>query len=550
MSDFSAIMNMHPQVSEAMYQQYKQDPNSVDATWAAYFLGFENASELSPAEESIGTGYSDKEFAVLSLIHGYRDRGHFLSTTNPIRDRRDREPHLSYLDYGLTDSDLDVVFQSGKEFGLPNATLRQIMARLEKMYSEHIGFEYNHIQHRERRMWLRDRIEKRDINSYNFSDEKRLRIYEKINHAVILEKFLHTRFLAKKRFSLEGGEATIAALDAIINKGAESGVEEVLIGMAHRGRVNTLINVMGKPPEMLFSEFNEKFEKSESFDGDGDVKYHMGYSSEIKAANGKTIKTKLAYNPSHLEAVNPVVEGIARALVDQQYGGDYNKVLPIVIHGDAAAVGQGVVYETVQMCNLAGFTTGGTIHFVINNQVGFTTDFDDARSSYYCTAAANMVQAPIFHVNGDDPEAVIFAVELATEYRQKFKAEVFIDMVCYRFRGHNEGEDPAATQPLMYDIIGNDRKLGHHNLRTLYGTELYNKGVIKSPIPDNVEKTSSLVEELTKENFWKYLQNCLDNWSDKTLLPKYQAAEKEWATMRFSVDPKDYLATPVFGEAK
>ncbi len=550
MSDFSAIMNMHPQVSEAMYQQYKQDSNSVDATWAAYFLGFENASELSPAVESGGTGYSDKEVAVLSLIHGYRDRGHFLSTTNPIRDRRDRKPHLSYLDYGLTDADLDVVFQSGKEFGLPNATLRQIMARLEKMYSEHIGFEYNHIQDRERRMWLRERIETRDLNSYNFTDGKRLRIYEKINHAVILEKFLQTKFVGKKRFSLEGGEATIAALDAIINKGAESGVEEVLIGMAHRGRVNTLINVMGKPAEMLFSEFNEKFEKSDSFDGDGDVKYHMGYSSEIRAANGNTIKTKLAYNPSHLEAVNPVVEGIARALVDQQYAGDYNKVLPIVIHGDAAAVGQGVVYETVQMCNLPGFKTGGTVHFVINNQVGFTTDFDDARSSYYCTAAANMVQAPIFHVNGDDPEAVVFAVELATEYRQKFKAEVFIDMVCYRFRGHNEGDNPFVTQPLMYKNIGNDIKLGHHNLRTIYGTELYNKGVIKSPIPDNVEKTSLLVEELTKEDFWKDLQNRLDNWSDKTLLPKYQAAEKEWAAMRFSVDPKDYLASPKTGVAE
>ena len=557
MSDFSAIMNAHPQFMEAMYNQYVQDPTSVDLTWASFFKGFDfatngngKAAALAGTTPQGSAVYSEKEVAVMSLIHGYRDRGHFLSTTNPIRERKDRKPHLKHLDYGLLDTDLDVVFQSGSEIGLPNATLRAIMDRLEKMYSEHIGFEYNHIQDREKRMWLRDRIEQRDLTSYGYSDEKRLRVFDKINRAVIIEKFLHVKFSGKKRFSLEGGEATIAALDAIINKGAESGVEEVLIGMAHRGRVNALINVMGKPVEMLFSEFKEKFQKSKSFDGDGDVKYHMGYSSEVVAANGKTLKTKLSYNPSHLEAVNPVVEGYARALVDQQYGGDYNKVLPIVIHGDAAAVGQGVVYETVQMCNLPGYKTGGTIHFIINNQVGFTTDFDDARSSNYCTAAANMVQAPIFHVNGDDPEAVVWACELATEYRQKFDAEVFIDMVCYRFRGHNEGEDPTQTQPVMYKLIGDDRALVHPNLRSLYGAQLFKEKVLKSPISDDLTKTSALIVALAAEPYWQELQLRLDNWSEKTLLPKYQAPEEIWSKFEFNFDEKIVAASPKTGVSK
>ncbi len=556
MSDFSGIMNAHPQFTEAMYNQYINDPSSVDATWAAFFSGFDFAingngkAAAMTASTSVGSGYSEKEVAVLSLIHGYRDRGHFLSTTNPIRERKDRQPHLKHLDYGLNDSDLDTVFQSGAEIGLPNATLRAIMDRLEKMYCEHIGFEYNHIQNRERRMWLRDKIETRDLNAYHFSDEKRKRIYDKVNSAVTLEKFLHTKFSTKKRFSLEGGEATIAALDAIINKGAEDRVEEVLIGMAHRGRVNTLVNVMGKPIEMLFSEFNEKFQKSKSFDGDGDVKYHMGYSSDIVAANNKVIKSKLAYNPSHLEAVNPVVGGFARAIIDQQYAGDNNKVLSIVIHGDAAAVGQGVVYEMVQMCNLPGYSTGGTIHFVINNQVGFTTDFEDARSSNYCTAAANMVQAPIFHVNGDDVEAVVWACELATEYRQKFNSEVFIDMVCYRFRGHNEGENPGNTQPLMYELIGNDRQTTHPNIRTIYGNQLVKEGVFTAPIPDNTNRTSDLVTELKKEKFWQEWEQKLDNWSEKTLLPKYQALDETWNKFKFNFDDKKLETSPKTGIQK
>jgi 2-oxoglutarate dehydrogenase E1 component len=518
MSNYSHIFNAHPSFIESMYKQYKTDAASVEQDWRLFFEGFDFASEdTKSSSEAIDGGKMVKEFGVMSIIHGFRQRGHLLSNTNPIRTRKDRTPHLDLADYGLSDADLSIVFSSGEEIGLKNATLQQILARLREVYCGHLGLEYAHIENREKRMWLRSKMENRSYGSdYGLSIEKKKRTLEKLNGAVIFEKFLHTKYVGQKRFSLEGGETTIAALDAIINKSAELGTEEVVMGMAHRGRLNVLANILGKTYEQLFSEFEGTSLPDQSF-GDGDVKYHLGYSSQIKATGGQNLYLKLVPNPSHLECVNPVLEGYARAKVDMIYK-DYNKILPILIHGDAAVVGQGVVYETVQMSQLPGYFTGGSIHFVINNQIGFTTDYDDARSSTYCTAAASLVQAPVFHVNGDDPEAVVFAAELATEYRAKFHNDVFIDMVCYRRHGHNEGDDPKFTQPKMYDLISN-----HPDPRALYIKTLTDRGEIEGKLAEDLEK-----------NFWNLLQERLDMLKEKPLPYVYQESELAWKKLTSS----------------
>ena len=454
MSKFSYVFNAHPAYIESIYKQYLQDPASVEEGWRVFFEGFDfGLNDMSGRASEIDTQISSKEFGVMSIIHGFRSRGHLLSTTNPIMTRRDRKPHLDLFDYGLSESDLNSVFKAGEEIGLVNATLQQILDRLRVVYCGNLGIEYAHIENREKRMWLREKMENsRKDGSYGLPLDKKLRILEKLNGAVIFEKFLHTKYVGQKRFSLEGGETTIAALDCIINNASELGAEEITFAMAHRGRLNVLANILGKTYDQIFNEFEGTAVLDQSF-GDGDVKYHLGYSSQVESTKGKKVHLKLVPNPSHLEAVNPVLEGFTRAKADLLYEGNYDKIVPVLIHGDSAVAGQGVVYETVQMSQLDGYYTGGTIHFVINNQIGFTTNFDDARSSTYCTAAAALVQAPVFHVNGDDPEAVIFATELAVEYRQKFNNDVFIDMVCYRRHGHNEGDDPKFTQPYMYELI-------------------------------------------------------------------------------------------------
>ncbi|WP_236974395.1 2-oxoglutarate dehydrogenase E1 component [Membranihabitans maritimus] len=537
MSDYSYIFNAHPNVIESLYKKYKDSPGEVEQGWRVFFKGFDFQANGEPAFPENGeapVGKMQKEFDVLSIIHGYRDRGHLLSTTNPIKPRKDRKPHLALKDYNLDESDLDEVFISGEEIGMKNATLRQILDRLNKLYIGNIGFEYAHIEDKEKRMWLRNKIESRSLEAdHGLPFEKKKRILTKLNGATIFEKFLHTKYIAQKRFSLEGGESLIPALDAMINKGAESIVEEVVIGMAHRGRLNVLANIMGKTYEHIFNEFEGTAVPDMAF-GDGDVKYHLGYSSQVKALNGKDIQLKLAPNPSHLEAVDAVVQGYSRAKADELYGSEYDKILPILLHGDAAIAGQGIVYETVQMSKLDGYYTGGTIHFVINNQIGFTTDFDDARSSTYSTGVANMVQAPVFHVNGDDAEAVIFAAELAIEYRQKFNNDVFIDMVCYRKHGHNEGDDPKFTQPKMYQIIKN-----HKNPREIYIDKLIKR--------DKVEK--DLAEDLEK-NFWADLQKRLDLVKQKPLPYTYQKPEEQWRKLRITKAPEDFEKSPDTGIAK
>ncbi len=534
MKDYSYVFNAHPSFIDSMYKKYKADPSSVEDGWRSFFQGFEfrssdEANPLGDHTESLST-----EFNVLELINGYRDRGHLLSKTNPIRQRRDRHPDLDLNYFGLSEADLDGSFKAGNQLGLSNASLSQIIDKLNRIYCGPIGFEYTYIEDSDKRRWLQERIETRELSGgYGLEIDQKKRILEKLNEAVVFEKFLHTKYVGQKRFSLEGGETAIVAIDTMIDMGVENGVEEVLIGMAHRGRLNVLANIMGKTYEQIFNEFEGTAVPDLSF-GDGDVKYHLGFASKIKTHGGKSVHLKLAPNPSHLESVDPVLLGWARAKADILYKSDYDKILPILIHGDAAIAGQGVVYESVQMSKLPGYYTGGTIHFVINNQIGFTTNFDDARSATYCTGVASMVQAPVFHVNGDNPEAVVFAVKLAVEYRQKFNNDVFIDMVCYRKHGHNEGDDPKFTQPQMYDIIKT-----HPNPREQYLKVLLERGDIEKKMAETLEK-----------KYWSELQARLD-LVKQTIIPyEMQEPEKAWQKLKLTVDPNDFEESPKTGVAK
>lgn len=537
MDNYTYLSNADPKAIEALYQQFKSDPSSVDEGWKKFFEGFEFAQEqfpMLPNGQSASGSVSQKglgnakEVQVRNLIHAYRTRAHLRSKTNPVRERKDRKPILDLQYFNLSDADLDTEFLSGEEIGIGKATLRKIIETLKYIYEGTVGFEYMSVRDPEKLQWLREKIEKEAL-SFNPSAEQRKRILSKLNEAVVFENFLHTKYLGQKRFSLEGGETTIPALDAIINKGAELGLEEVMIGMAHRGRLNVLANIMGKTYEQIFNEF-EGGATPDLTMGDGDVKYHLGFSSQVTATNGKTVELKLAPNPSHLEAVNPVVEGFVRAKGDVEYDRDRSKVLPILVHGDAAVAGQGVVYEVVQMSKLEGYNTGGTIHFVINNQVGFTTDFDDARSSIYSTDVAKMIDAPVLHVNGDDPEAVIFCVQFAVEYRQKFQRDIFVDMVCYRRHGHNESDEPKFTQPSLYNKISK-----HPNPREVYNKQLIEKGEVEAALAKNMDK-----------EFRSMLQDRLNMVKQKPLPYVYQPLEEEWRNLRRS-KPEDFEQSPETG---
>jgi 2-oxoglutarate dehydrogenase E1 component len=544
MKDFSAISNAHPQYIDSLYHNWLQDPQSVEADWHAFFKGFDFAVNAVPNGNGNGNGSAtagkesniQKEFGVIGLIHGYRDRGHTLSTTNPIKPRKDRKPRLELSDYGLSETDLDTPFAAGFEIGMPNAPLRDIIERLKVLYCGHIGFESTHVFDKNKRQWLREKIEGRNLRpDYGFSIDKKKRILEKINGAVGFEQFLATKFVGQKRFGLEGGEAAIAALDAMINKAAEgpTPVEEVVIGMAHRGRLNVLCNIVGKTYDQIFSAFEDKSIPDQSF-GSGDVKYHQGYSSQTETLNGKKVYVKLLPNPSHLEAVNPVVEGFTRAKLDILYGSDFARALPILIHGDAAVAGQGIVYEVTQMMSLDGYNTGGTIHLVINNQIGFTTGWEDARSSTYCSSVAEVVQAPVFHVNGDDPEAVVFAAELAAEYRSQFQTDVFIDLVCYRKNGHNESDEPRFTHPTLWKIIDK-----HPNLREIYNETLVKRGDVDEQMAKEMEA-----------NFRGNLQARLDNVRQNPLPYAYQEPELAWKALRKTTDDADFQESPETGVPK
>ena len=528
MDPFSYVANADTQVIADLYEAYKQDPNSVDSSWRDFFKGFDFSQTWltdAPVGNAADSAHVQKEMAVISLIKAFRSRGHLLSKTNPVRARKDRQPRLGLADYALSDADLDTVFQAGVFLGIGPATLRQIQEALHKIYAGTIGFEYSYIREVATKEWLRNKIEKEAL-SFNPSIEKKKHILQKLNEAVVFENFLGTKYLGQKRFGLEGGESTIAGLDAIINTSADLGVKEAMIGMAHRGRLNVLANIMHKSYEAIFDGFEGNV--PDEIHGDGDVKYHLGYSSKHISPNGSEISLKLAPNPSHLEAVNPLVEGFCRASADAHYNGDYSKVMPILIHGDAAVAGQGIVYEVTQMAKLKGYSTGGTIHFVINNQVGFTTDFEDARSAIYCTDVAKIIDAPVFHVNGDDPEAVVFVSRIAAEFRQEFGRDVFVDMVCYRRNGHNESDEPRFTQPTLYANITN-----HPNPREIYTQKLIKQGEIEA----------KLAEQMDAE-FKAELQARLDLVKQKVRPPYIPLKlDNAWSELRYSTE-KDFEKSP------
>ena len=535
MKDFSYITNSHPAFIEGLYQQFLTDPASVDPDIIKFFEGFDFALQngtAAPAQgasapSSVSNLSSDwaNEIKVYRLILGYRNKGHLIATTNPIRTRKDRGANLDLSCFELTEADLDKTFQVGSIIGLGATTLKNILTHLQKTYAHSLGIEFKYISDQKVIDWLTDEFENKFAQPIPLNQKKH--ILEKLNQGVIFEKFLHTKYIGQKRFSLEGGESTIAALDAIINTAAEHGVEEVVIGMAHRGRLNVLANIMDKTYEEIFSEFEGTAVLDQTM-GSGDVKYHMGFSSEVTTFSNKKVNLKLMPNPSHLEAVDPVVLGFARAKSDVLYNSDVSKILPILIHGDASVAGQGIVYEILQMCQLNGYKTGGTIHFVINNQIGFTTDFDDARSANYCTSIAAMVQAPVIHVNGDDAEAVVKAVQIATTYRQLFKNDIFIDMVCYRKHGHNEGDDPKYTQPQLYSLIEQ-----HKNPRETYAEFLLQNGEASA---------QELAKEMEKK-FWSDLQARLDEVKQHPLPYKYQAPELAWKAMRKATN-EDFISSP------
>jgi 2-oxoglutarate dehydrogenase E1 component len=556
MKDFSFITNSHPSYIEGLYQDFVKNPDAVDPEFRKFFEGFDFAvtqGRSGPLNATNGTAATTssngtatasangtyapakmtttdgvdwkKELGAYRLILGYRNKGHLLAKTNPIRPRKDRGANLDLAFYGFTEEDLDKNFFAGNLIGLGTTTLRAILTHLQDCYANHVGIEFKYISDQKKIDWLTTEMEKKFLNPLSL--QKKERILEKLNQGVMFEKFLHTKYIGQKRFSLEGGEATIPALDAIINTAAANSVQEVVIGMAHRGRLNVLANIMGKTYEQIFSEF-EGTAKPDQTMGSGDVKYHLGFGSEVKTDTGKTVYLKLMPNPSHLETVDPVVIGFARAKADVLYQSDYDKMLPILIHGDASVAGQGVVYEVLQMCNLKGYYTGGTMHLVINNQIGFTTDFDDARSSDYCTSLAAAVQAPVLHVNGDDAEAVVKCAEIATRYRQEFNSDVFVDIVCYRRHGHNEGDDPKFTQPHLYALIDQ-----HPNPREVYAQFLLDHGE-----PDAKEMAKDM-----EKKFWADLQERLDEVKQNPLPYTYQGPDLWWQSLR-KANPADFDQSP------
>ncbi|MNS31594.1 2-oxoglutarate dehydrogenase E1 component [compost metagenome] len=536
MKDFSFVTNSHPAFIESLYNDYLKNPETVDPEYKKFFEGFDfaiskNGATDAKATASIGGGVTlsndqlTKEFAVYDMIRSFRKRAHLIADTNPIRPRVDRKAKLALSDFGLSDADLETEFVSGTFIGLGKAKLKDIYQKLSKIYAGCVGIQYTYINNTDTYNWVEAHFEAFMQEEFTFEQKKR--ILHKLNYGVIFEKFLNTKFIGQKRFGLEGGESMIPGLDAMLTAAADEGVQEVIFGMAHRGRLNVLANILRKTYDQLFSEFEGTMPADMTM-GSGDVKYHLGFRSIVKTANEKDLNLQLLPNPSHLETVDPVVAGFARAKSDAVYNSDYSKVLPILIHGDAAVAGQGIIYELLQMSKLKGYAVGGTIHFVINNQIGFTTDFDDARSSIYCTSLAAMVHAPVLHVNGDDPEAVVKACIFAAQYRQKFNADVFIDMVCYRKHGHNEGDEPKFTQPSFYALIEK-----HKNPREIYTEYLMTHG---TPEAQNLAKDMEKV-------FWDEMQARLDENKQNPMPYTYQKPELAWQELRKGQE-EDFVKSP------
>ena len=477
---FSFLNSIDIDYIDELHQRYLVDKRLVEPSWRSFFDGYEFSKFNYQEVDEIPTNVL-KEFRVINLINAYRSRGHLFTKTNPVRDRRKYHPTLEIKNFGLDQEDLLTVFQASEQVGLEPCSLNDIIIHLETTYCESIGIEYQYIRHPERVEWIRKNIELK--NRPQFSKDQKKHILHKLNQATVFEQFLQKKFVGQKRFSIEGAESLIPALDVLIENGSNLGLKEFVVGMAHRGRLNVLANIFNKTYDKIFSEFDGK-EYDEEVLFDGDVKYHLGITSEVMTDSGNNVKITLSPNPSHLEAVDPVVEGIARSKIDHELDGDEKKILPILIHGDAAIAGQGVVYEVVQMAQLKGYRTGGSLHIVINNQVGFTTNYLDARSSTYCTDIAKSTLCPVFHVNGDDIEAVVQTLDIALRYRQEYSRDVFVDLLCYRKYGHNEGDEPKFTQPKLYKIIAN-----HPNPREIYLKKLVDENVV------NIEEGNQMEQE-------------------------------------------------------
>ncbi|MBT0561551.1 2-oxoglutarate dehydrogenase E1 component [Riemerella anatipestifer] len=562
MDKFSFLNATHADFIDSMYQQYLKYPDSLEPSWKAFFQGFdfalENFGEDDSFTEKVGAsslsqqvGVPDdiiKEFKVLNLIEAYRTRGHLFTRTNPVRERRTYLPDLSIENFGLSKSDLETKFNSATETGMPEAaTLADIIRHLDQIYCDSIGIEYMHIREVEEKEFIRQWISKNENHPELSADEK-IQILSKLNQAVAFENYLHTKFVGQKRFSLEGGESLIPALDQLISRSSKHGVDEVVLGMAHRGRLNVLTNIFGKSYKQIFSEFEGKEFEEDVFSGD--VKYHLGSTTKIKTAAGEEVIINLTPNPSHLETVASLVQGISRAKIDHTYGNNFKKVLPIVIHGDAAIAGQGIVYEIAQMMTLDGYKTGGTVHIVVNNQVGFTTNYLDARSSTYCTDIAKVTDSPVMHVNADDVEAVVHAIRFAADYRAAFGKDVYIDLLGYRKYGHNEGDEPRFTQPKLYNTIAK-----HPNPREIYKVKLEKEGVLSEGVLKKMEeefktlldKDFDASKEIQKntldvfmEQVWiKYLDPANKQKVLKAVETQYNAEQLKELAVKMSSLPKD-----------
>ncbi len=513
MDKYSFLNAVHPEYLAELYDKYLTYPDSIEPSWRAFFQGFDFGIENGSLEE-LGITQEipeniTKEFKVVKLIDGYRTRGHLFTKTNPVRDRRKYTPTLDIENFGLTKDDLSLTFKAGEIIGIGEDTLEKIIEHLERIYCDSIGIEYMYIRQPEIIDWIQAKLNIND-NHPKFTPQQKKHILKKLTEAVAFESFLHTKYVGQKRFSLEGGESFIPALDALIESAAGKGVKEFVMGMAHRGRLSTLTNIFGKSAKDIFSEFDGKDYAQDIFDGD--VKYHLGWTSNRITDNGNDIHLNIAPNPSHLETVGAVVEGISRSKQDQKFIDDAKKVLPIIVHGDAAIAGQGVVYEIVQMAQLDGYKTGGTVHIVINNQIGFTTNYLDARSSTYCTDVGKVTLSPVLHVNADDAEAVVHAVLFALDFRMEFGRDVFIDLLGYRKYGHNEGDEPRFTQPKLYKAIAK-----HKNPRDIYAEKLIKEGTI----------TPDFVKQLEIEYKHKLEENLEDSRKQsKTVITEIM--EEEW----------------------
>lgn len=544
MERFSFLNAIHSEYISELYEQYLKYPDSIEPSWRAFFQGFDfanstynghslhedtviNTEMVSDVSENVL-----KEFKVIYLIDGYKRRGHLFTKTNPVRERRHHFPTLDLENFGLNNSNLDETFSAGETLGIGKSnSLRKIIETLQEIYCESIGVEYMHIDSPEKVDWIQNWINENQ-NQPKLNNSQKERIFEKLNEAIGFESFLNTKFVGQKRFSIEGNETLIPALDFLTEFAVDAGVKEIIVGMAHRGRLNVLVNYLKKPYRKIFSEFEGK-----EFEGDiyaGDVKYHMGYSSVLKTASGKDVRVNLAPNPSHLEAVDAISEGITRAKTEHDYNWDFKKILPIQIHGDAAIAAQGVVYEVVQMMNLDGYKTGGTIHIVTNNQIGFTTNYIDARSSVYCTDLAKVTSSPVMHINADDAEAVVHAIRFAIEFRMKFGQDVFIDLLGFRKYGHNEGDEPRFTQPKLYDLISK-----HPNQKDIYKKQLIEEGVMKTDDVSKAENDFKSALEVEFEESKKIEKNIISPILPKEWLGFEIASETE---MLIPVDTKFPMA--------